>query len=613
MDRGPSKFHRCCLLLRNLSIAFLAYATVTEILYIHQNGTIYPFAKPSKSTGPEQDYSGSLSGGVNWKLRPETLVAEINDAFLGPRPDVDTYANFTRLIEGCRGSLTGLEKMRNVYDCLAYLADKEDDYLFVPESRPSKSSPEYPTIESAAPASKSSPGTCPGPIQLYHTYWTGPSTWRVEIFVKSYLYTQNIPCSRLYLWLDSDAYPNAVNDMKKDPGFARFMPLVERGDIVFKAWNFPSRIPLPKGSIAEDPSLSKYVSRRGSSGKSTEDAKGEVYIGDGVVIAEDGSEWLVLTERQMTFLPVAVSDAVRFIVLHLYGGVYLDMDVLLLRDMRPLLLPPDHSFAERWAVHTHPGDYNTAVLSLSANSSLSSYLVRGGVRMGLNFHPRIIGRMAWKDGRVDELKMFETGLFDPIWGEFNWGRMGRCTVPCFKDYGVAFMGTRDAIYNEWESYDGKLLPLKELPQPELKARTLPAQEAKRTISSRIVSRGQIPQNNHFPEPSSSPDEAEPEAGTLVEAFAASKGKDKDTTYGGKAYNILEDRYPPNNRTLENFFRGAWSYHVHNQWLKHPQPSSWFDVMQKAHDGFFRGERVNPYGERWSGPDVAGYERWAEFE
>jgi hypothetical protein len=30
------------------------------------------------------------------------------------------------------------------------------------------------------------------------------------------------------------------------------------------------------------------------------------------------------------------------------------------------------------------------------------------------------------------------------------------------------------------------------------------------------------------------------------------------------YILAEDKFPPNNRTLENFFRGAWTYHIHNQ-------------------------------------------------
>lgn len=50
-----------------------------------------------------------------------------------------------------------------------------------------------------------------------------------------------------------------------------------------------------------------------------------------------------------------------------------------------------------------------------------------------------------------------------------------------------------------------------------------------------------------------------------------------------------------------------------QWIKHPQPNSWFDVIQKTQDGFFRGERMNPYGEKWTGPALPPYERWPEFD
>ena len=30
------------------------------------------------------------------------------------------------------------------------------------------------------------------------------------------------------------------------------------------------------------------------------------------------------------------------------------------------------------------------------------------------------------------------------------------------------------------------------------------------------------------------------------------------------YKREQDPYPPTNRTLEHFFRGAWTYHIHNQ-------------------------------------------------
>jgi hypothetical protein len=223
--------------------------------------------------------------------------------------------------------------------------------------------------------------------------------------------------------------------------------------------------------------------------------------------------------------------------------------------MRPLLLPKDHSFAERWAAHSHPGDYNTAIMSLTANSSLSSYLLRGGVRMGLNFHPRVIGRMAWKDGRDKELLMLETAAFDPIWTEFNWDREGRCTVPCLKDYGAVFKGKPNAVKDEWESYDGSRLKQLNLTSPS-STRLLPSSSAddQEKLGKRNL-------DLHNRDPPVKPPEPEP-----TDSFAPTSAEEAELRSAGviAEYQLEQDKYPPNNRTLENFFRGAWTYHIHNQ-------------------------------------------------
>ncbi|KAH8816067.1 snoRNA binding protein-like protein [Xylogone sp. PMI_703] len=530
---------------------------------------------------------------ANWFNRPESLVTP-NDDYLGKRPNVDTIANLTMLVEECRGSYEHIEKMPYVFDCLKYLSEGEKQYYYLPPSgeRCSEQSPKeaeylnadgkdntldkYPSYKAHT---KTSRGQCNGPIVPYHVYWTGPATWRVEAFIKSYFYTQNVPCSRLFLWLDGDREPNAIERMlNHDPLFAKFLPFVERGDITVKLWKFPSRIPMPPGDNTDGVGYYKNPGKP--------NADGEVLVADGLIRDANGQEWLVLTEKQMTFLPVAVSDAVRFVVLHLYGGGYFDMDVLMLRDMRPLLIGEGHNFAERWAAHPSPGDYNTAIMSLTANSSLSSYLLRGGVRMGLNFHPRIIGVMAVKDHRNQEFHMLETATVDPIWTEFNWGRLGRCTVPCFKDYGQAFKG-KNAFphHDEWESYDG----------PQLKNASSGGLASLFFGDKRSISAGEIDARS---------DQAVERAGT--EAPITIKALTK------AEYKIEEDKYPPTNRTLENFFNGAWTYHIHNQWLKHPEPSSWLNVIQRAQDGFFSDGRKNPYGEKWTGPPISRYEPSWEF-
>jgi hypothetical protein len=536
--------------------AFLDKAGPTELIKTTKAGIQVKFAGTSKLV--------TINPHANVFNRPTTTV-KIKDDYLGPRPHVDTEADMMMLVEECRGTYDGLEKMRKPFDCLKFFAEGEDRYYHLPkeEERASKQDPReadvinadgkgktlksYVPVKDAVTANGSNIGTCPGPIIPYHVYWTGPATWRVEVFIKSYLYTQNQACSRLWLWLDSDRNPNAVENMlTKDALFARFLPLVDRGDILVKAWNFPKRIPMPKDE--DNKAGFEYWSKPGAV-----NALGEKSVADNIIEDKDGQQFLVLTPKQMTFLPVAVSDAVRFIVLHIYGGAYFDMDVLMLRDMRPLLLPKEHAFAERWAAHPHPGDYNTAIMSLSANSSLSSYLLFGGIRMGVNFHPRVLGRMAWKDGRDQEFKMFETAAFDPIWTEFNWDREGRCTVPCLRDYSAVFKGKAGAIKDEWESYDGpqlETIDLKEPQRKELKARAIDEEEAAKHADK-----------------------------APHDSFQASIDEETQLRNEGviSDYIFEQDKFPPNNRTLSNFFRGAWTYHIHNQVSLHSRSTHVFHV------------------------------------
>lgn len=522
---------------------------------------------------------------ANWFNRPESLVVPRDD-YMGKRPHIDTVANLTRLVHECRGSYEKIERMPYVHDCLKFLQNGEKEYFYLPppgerasDQPPSRS--EYLNSDNQGntlssypaqrPASKKSIGTCNGPIIPYHIYWTGPATWRIELFLKSYLYTQNLPCVRLWIWLDGDKNPNAVEEMlKQDPKFEKFLPLVERGDVELKTWIFPSRIPLPPGDNTDGVGYFKTPGKP--------NWKNETIVAEGLIRDANNQEWLVLTEKQMSFLPVAVSDAVRFVVLHIYGGAYFDTDVIMLRDMRPLLIGENHNFAERWGGHPSPGDYNTAIMSLSPNSSLSSYLLRGGVRMGLNFHPRVIGVMAVKDGRNQEFLMMETALFDPIWSEFDRDQLGSCTVPCIHDYGQVFQGSKTAfpLNDEWKAYEGN--------QSNLKKRAINnLWEGKSNMKdAAMILKSKTPKEK------------------ILQPF--------DKTLLQKAkYIIEEDNYPPSNRTLENFFRGAWTYHIHNQWTKDPEPSSWLNVLQRAQDGYLSHGRKNPYGEKWNGPEISEYD------
>jgi hypothetical protein len=590
-QHAKSRARAVVTLLKNLTLAALIYASIYGVISLVSDPSVATKGKlgiPAflDKTGPTELIKTTKAGlQVKFASSTKTVTinphanvfnrpvsaAKIKDDFYGPRPHVDTEADLHMLVEECRGSYNGIEKMRNVFDCLKFFADEEDRYYTLPanESRASSQDPHdaeyvdadghgnslssYVAVEDAVAANGTKIGTCAGPIIPFHVYWTGPASWRVEVFIKSYLYTQNLACSRLWLWLDSDRNPKAVHDMlNKDALFARFLPLVERGDIVLKEWKFPSRIPLPKDE--EERNGYGYYSTPGKP-----NAKGEKAVAENIVEDSNGQQWLVLTPKQMTFLPVAVSDAMRFVVLHVHGGAYFDMDVLMLRDMRPLLLPKEHAFAERWAAHPHPGDYNTAIMSLTANSSISSYLLYGGIRMGLNFHPRVLGRMAWKDNRDQEFLMLETAAFDPIWTEFNWDREGRCTVPCLRDYSAAFKGKQGGIKDEWESYDGPQLEpidLAQAPTKELRSIDDTAAPVPSLMQRAREELDHVPISAAAPTPK----------GEHADSFHATLDEEVELRKAGVVsdYILAEDKFPPNNRTLENFFRGAWTYHIHNQ-------------------------------------------------
>ncbi|KAF2753416.1 hypothetical protein EJ05DRAFT_494895 [Pseudovirgaria hyperparasitica] len=526
-------------------------STPAELLLLVNTSAAYPLR------------SMQINPAANVFNRPTHSVENRPD-YLGPRPDVDTEADIQLIVETCRGSYVQNEKIRDIASCMKLLAEGESSYYSLPDItlRASAQNPQHAEYDNAdgnhntmqqypeyqAPTSTSR-GACHGPVIPYHTYWSGSVTWRVEAFIKSYLFTQNIPCSQLWLWFDADSNPNAVRDTLSHPIFARFLPLVERGDLRVEPWKFPSWVPLPPDEHPFDlPGVD-------------------------------------IDPKLMPFEPAALSDAVRFIMLHMHGGVYLDIDMLLLRDLRPLLLPKNHTWAERWGTAVAPGDYNTAVMSLSPQSRLSTYFLLGAVRMGSMFHPRVVGKMALTDGRDKEFLKLNDAAFDPVWTIFE-GYEGQCTVPCLTWIDDAFRAQKfDA---EWSAFEGAPLKTLDLSRPQnVKTKLDSVQEGS---SLAILA--------------------------SILADRSSSVSDLKTALRNVGivanYDATRDRFAPSNRTMQNFYRGSYAYHIHNQWAKQPEPSSWLDVLQQAHNEFFAGTSTNPYGEQWEGPEVLAYDFYPQL-
>ncbi|RGB33390.1 hypothetical protein C1646_704511 [Rhizophagus diaphanus] len=198
--------------------------------------------------------------------------------------------------------------------------------------------------------------------------------------------------------------------------------------------------------------------------------------------------------------------------------MYMDGDVLFLRDMRPLY----HSgidFSYKWSFKS---EYNTAVLRLRANGTTSRKIISQAMLNKMNFHPFEIKNYLLANTSVSldtattksiynsHLFMFSVPLFDPLWLK-NDHRQNNNLRPNLR-------GMDDV-------WDPNFIP------------------------------------DEFPNISN-----------------------------------LNDYSPLDLRKADDFFRGAYAYHWHNNWARELIPTCWMGVINTAYDAFINGTQTNIYGE-----------------
>lgn len=120
-----------------------------------------------------------------------------------------------------------------------------------------------------------------------------------------------------------------------------------------------------------------------------------------------------------------------------YGGVYFDADIVLLRDLRPLLGMP---FVEWWGEHAY---FNTCVFHLPRGSAAAAKLVRRAIGSKATlkasaFHPRVVTDHA-KALRLypKQVLVLSNAFFDPGWcgtQENKKGVLVGRTYPYFKSF-----------------------------------------------------------------------------------------------------------------------------------------------------------------------------------
>ncbi|KAF7979247.1 hypothetical protein HWV62_43226 [Athelia sp. TMB] len=256
--------------------------------------------------------------------------------------------------------------------------------------------------------------------RIFHMFWTGPFTDKPYAAILSFLYTQNtgihlprdqasnVCRPQFWLWINpgpaaSASNPSALDDMyeelKDNPWSAPFLHPRFRGVVSFKLWNTTEQLDSNSEVKEEWRSFKALFTSVGNE-------------------VSDSHRASIFTTLKGMFaghavdkLSTVMSDMARFLLLHRYGGVYLDADVLLLRDWEELW-GWKGAFAYKWSQLPH---YNTAILRMHKNSALGTFLIRTALKNDLDFHPHTISKYL-KDGNLQELLFrIPDALFDPAW------------------------------------------------------------------------------------------------------------------------------------------------------------------------------------------------------
>lgn len=206
-------------------------------------------------------------------------------------------------------------------------------------------------------------------VTLFHTYWYGNFSALQALSIKSFLAMHDLNKVKLCLWLDEE---NGFSSHLQNTYIKPLLPF-----ITVKKFN-----PLQE---AKNTFLDEQISKN-----------------------------FLLRMRKNNFLRntknlAAQSDMFRVLILHKYGGIYFDLDVLFLRDFQILLnCYPLDEFCYAWSAEPHA---NSAILKINKGSNNSKNLISKSVN-AKSFHPARI--FPFNDRRIDVL-CFPCAFFDPYW------------------------------------------------------------------------------------------------------------------------------------------------------------------------------------------------------
>jgi hypothetical protein len=211
---------------------------------------------------------------------------------------------------------------------------------------------------------------------LFHCFWTGLLNELHALSIKSLMITQSPPYE-IWLWMPPD-------DALRNRGFMSSLPHVV---------------------------VKEYVP--------AEESRGTAYEGQGALL---NGEDAFGGHRASN-----VANAFRILTLAKYGGVYFDLDVLFLRDIRHLC---SVEFCYQWSDQPYG---NNAVLHFNAGSPAISALAERSVQIGsCRAKALFIFQDIWT--LLDGVYVFPSFLFDPVWIAHDRGEVMNDYCNTFADF-----------------------------------------------------------------------------------------------------------------------------------------------------------------------------------
>ncbi|KAG0296662.1 hypothetical protein BGZ98_000868 [Dissophora globulifera] len=570
----------------------------------------------SKNLGQEQQYPLSSS-----PLTEDTISEQQEEPLhriyrsdarplFWERPLRGWIVNYSAILEPCDRT-----KHTSAH-CLSYLTQ---DHLYLVPSRQARAFPNRPhTVasdsvvrpedmeleqsvgqnhdENAMPESFTAPTTATPAMMHFHIFWRGVVTDKLSLASHAFLFTQPLDRARLHLWIDSTDLPGGQPEDYSQNTFAK--------DLVSPPLNRFVKIHMWDQEAQETYAYPALMTDLDSNNRDGQQ-QGQEQSGPNATAA---------------ILPVALSDEARFLILYHYGGMYLDADVLLLRDMSPLY-DSGMEFAYEWS---NTQQYNTAVLRLNRGGGVARRVLDGAkakekeiqgrqmgkeeitvvqgekpddrsgekefktMEEGSNSKNRTRGRPKQQEERPSKASSIELHAVEDSEGEDSLGHSNGDSLFA-SDTTIASITPHrltkrkemrpDEIYHParlrqyLDPQNGAVANngLVMMPTAIFDPLWLRVDDVESTSGLESDKEKMMEDLKTFPDAFTNKDAICPAQAQL--------GGDQDFMAGP-----------------EVFFTGAYAYHWHNNWLTPIAEHSWMGLMHKAYTEFLAGERPNLYGE-----------------